>query len=680
MRNVKINKRQIFNFRQWTRKKYAVFKSLKKIIKICTLAIGYTIIAKPGLCKAQSIDTFGNKVYELDEVVVQSTLIEQKNAETGRSIEVIQGSQIQNLPVVSIDELLKYVPGLEGKSRNGFGVQTDFSIRGCNFNQVLVLIDGVKINDPLTAHFNSNIPVSPSEIDRIEIIRGPASAEYGPDATGGIINIITKTFSKEKQKSPLTADARILFGQENLVCTQGGLNYNSDKFKIGGGFLLNKSTGQLLKTGLRSDFNVNTISLSGSIQVSPAWSLSARTARDSRDFNAQRFYTSLPIDSAHETIVRYRQQMQLTRKVEKSITSFQASLLNTNDNYLLFPSYSASINKTSLFNLQLNNNFLISRNLNLAIGCTADWRSILSNNRGNHSLFHTGIFSLILFKPVEQLTINTGIRTDYDQSYKLHFLPQASISYQPLNRLLFRTSFGKSIRAADFTENYYNNEIKYLLSANQRLGNPFLKAEQSWSAEAGMDYNIIPGLIFSITGFNRWSTNLIDYEKTPARIIRNNNNLYIDSTYLYALNISKLNTSGLETRIGYRKNIAEKFKVSFTGGFTLVQSKNSTGTVSLYISSHAKQLFNSEFTIEYGSLSASVNCLYKKRDNQFSKQLDISLSSEYMVWNVSADWDVYKNKVFLTFTIDNVFDVHYSDILGAEMPQRWIMGGIKVRV
>ena len=199
MKQKLIRTKQLVRFKQWSNKRYAAFNSLKRTIKICTLAVAYSIVCKSVEVKAEGGDTTAIKTIEVDDVVVQSTLIELKNAQTGRSIEIIQGAQIQSLPVTTVDELLRYVPGIETQSRGAFGAQTDFTLRGSNFNQVLVLIDGQKINDPLTAHINSNIPISPSEIERIEIIRGSASAEYGPDATGGVINIISKTFSSNKQ-------------------------------------------------------------------------------------------------------------------------------------------------------------------------------------------------------------------------------------------------------------------------------------------------------------------------------------------------------------------------------------------------------------------------------------------------------------------------------------------------
>ena len=114
---------------------------------------------------------------------------------TGRSIWIIPGSLLRQLPVYSVDDLLRFIPGVEVQQRGPQGVQGDILIRGGTFQQVLVLIDGVRYNDPLTGHFNAYLPIDPLEIDRIEILKGPASAVWGSEAVGGVIQIFTKTFS-----------------------------------------------------------------------------------------------------------------------------------------------------------------------------------------------------------------------------------------------------------------------------------------------------------------------------------------------------------------------------------------------------------------------------------------------------------------------------------------------------
>ena len=124
---------------------------------------------------------------QIEEVSITATRIPMESYKTGRSVEIITAEHIAKQPATSVDELLRNIVGLNINSRNGFGVQADIGIRGSTFSQVLVLVDNVRFNDPLTAHFNNNIPVALADIDHIEVIKGPAGASYGSDAVGGLI-------------------------------------------------------------------------------------------------------------------------------------------------------------------------------------------------------------------------------------------------------------------------------------------------------------------------------------------------------------------------------------------------------------------------------------------------------------------------------------------------------------
>src|SRR5690606_12287921 len=92
----------------------------------------------------------------------------------------------------SVNELLSYVAGVDLRQRGPFGTQSDVSIDGSTFDQVLVLINGVKMSDPQTGHHLTNVPIPLSSIDHIEILRGPAARIYGVNALAGAINIITR--------------------------------------------------------------------------------------------------------------------------------------------------------------------------------------------------------------------------------------------------------------------------------------------------------------------------------------------------------------------------------------------------------------------------------------------------------------------------------------------------------
>lgn len=205
----------------------------------------FLMISLPSILSAQSLE-------EIDTIYVQTTRIPLKATETGRNISVIEGQDIQKMAFTSLDDLFRYIPGLEVQSRNAFGAQGDITMRGATFSQVLVLVDGMKLNDPLTAHFNSNIPVTPAEIERIEVLRGAASALYGADAVGGVINIITKGYNN-KQEAETRAEGQVNYGQHRLVNAQQGFSIRKDKLYVGGGFSMNQSDGEFISEKILED-------------------------------------------------------------------------------------------------------------------------------------------------------------------------------------------------------------------------------------------------------------------------------------------------------------------------------------------------------------------------------------------------------------------------------------------
>jgi len=128
-----------------------------------------------------------------DSVVVTASRVASAARTTGRRVSVYTRQDIASLSVNSVDQLLDVVAGLDVQSRGGFGVQSDLKMRGSTFNGVLLLLDGARVNDPYTGHFLMDLPVPLSEIARVEVLHGPATALYGPDALGGVVHLITKT-------------------------------------------------------------------------------------------------------------------------------------------------------------------------------------------------------------------------------------------------------------------------------------------------------------------------------------------------------------------------------------------------------------------------------------------------------------------------------------------------------
>jgi len=146
---------------------------------------------------AQNTDT----IAFLPETTIQANRIQEQVLQSAKSILILDRADLEALPAQTIQEALQYINGVHISSRSFAHVQADISIRGGTFDQVLILIDGVKLNDAQTGHHNMNIPIPMEMVERIEVIKGPGARIYGPNAFAGVINLITKSKPDSKIKA-----------------------------------------------------------------------------------------------------------------------------------------------------------------------------------------------------------------------------------------------------------------------------------------------------------------------------------------------------------------------------------------------------------------------------------------------------------------------------------------------
>lgn len=132
------------------------------------------------------------RAIRLDTLQVTASPVHTASSRTPRSVWVIEREDIERAPAANLADLLAQQPGLSIQRRGAPGVQADLGIRGSNFEQTLILIDGVPIQNPQAGHHNLDIPVPMAHIERIEIVKGPGAIQYGGSATGGVINLITR--------------------------------------------------------------------------------------------------------------------------------------------------------------------------------------------------------------------------------------------------------------------------------------------------------------------------------------------------------------------------------------------------------------------------------------------------------------------------------------------------------
>src|SRR6188768_1435238 len=149
-------------------------------VRLC--ALGALLAAAP----ATAQDTYRQTV------VVTAAASPVELGSITRTMTIITRQQIEALPAHSVADVLRLVPSVDVRARGIAGVQTDFALRGANFGQALVLVDGVRLNDAQSGHHNGDIPVPLDAVERIEILQGPGSSLFGADAFGGTVNVITR--------------------------------------------------------------------------------------------------------------------------------------------------------------------------------------------------------------------------------------------------------------------------------------------------------------------------------------------------------------------------------------------------------------------------------------------------------------------------------------------------------
>lgn len=310
---------------------------------------------------------------------------------TGRNILVIKGDQFSKLPVHSLDELLRYLPGIEVQMRGPMGAQSDIVLRGGTFQQVLVIIDGIRINDPNTGHFNSYIPVVPTEIEPIEILKGASSAIYGTEAVGRVINIITKTFAAKRDQKTQQLTAQGAAGQYGLLNGHLGGYYQKGNTAVAAGVLSNNASGQQQR-GTRGFFYNTSASASVNQFINKYWNVSLRSAFDRRDFAAQNFYTTFKSDTATEKVSSFWNQINLNYAKLRHNFSLNIGYKATKDTYKFNTGAPANENKSNLLQGLAVYNWKAGENTTFTTG--AQWinKRMTSNDRGNHTLNQAGTF------------------------------------------------------------------------------------------------------------------------------------------------------------------------------------------------------------------------------------------------------------------------------------------------
>ncbi|MFH1197225.1 MAG: TonB-dependent receptor [bacterium] len=589
-----------------------------------------TIFLFGAICNAQS-----DKVYNMNEIIVTSGRAPITFLDLSRTVSVINSDEIKSLPVNNIQDLLKFVNAVDMRARGAEGVQGDVSIRGGNFEQTLILIDGIKMNDAQTGHHNLNLPISLSNVERIEILKGQGSRIFGPNAFSGAINIITK---KAKDNS---LSAQVLAGGNGLYEVDFSSNLN---FGSGISISKKKSDGYRPNTA----FDIFNLSFSQNILLGTG-SINLFYGYVDKKFGANSFYSDRFPNQWEHTSTKI---FNTTAEVDVSgiLISPKVYFRINDDDYYLDknrPDWEHSIHKTDSYGGEIQASF--KGNLGTtAFGAEFGNEKIQSTKLGSHGRSKGGIFFEQVCDISDQLIISAGFFVFKYAEIGWKLWPGFESSYKLNSDTKIYASIGKAFRLPSFTELYY------VSPAN--MGNTKLHHEETINYEIGFTYfqNLFQT---NISLFLKDGNNLIDWVR-------------FDKNEPWKVeNVTNVSTIGSEINLVFSPQYffeeSPVYKIGIQ--YTYLSADMISGNFdSKYLLDNLKHQLVLETAVLL-PLEVNMNWFfrYQQRVNFYSNFInDIRFSKRI------SDFNFFIN-------ISNVFNQSYNDVYGVPLPGRWISAGLK---
>lgn len=480
-----------------------------------------------------SVSQISIAVETTEPVIVTATRTAQTADESLASVTVITRDDIEKSQSPAIAELLKTQAGIDFGRNGGIGQSTSVFMRGTNSDHILVLIDGVRVSSTTTGIFAwGQMPVS--QIERIEIVRGPRSALYGSDAIGGVIQIFTR-----KNKG---VTARVEAGSYNKHGIQAGwgggeqikFNINAEFIDIGGFSSLNRGSSYIPDDDGYENRNIST-SVSMPIGNIHSMDISFLHSDGISEYDG----SNASINERNESINQVF-STKLKSQLQNNWLS-QFSLGYSRDDSR---AYSGSPSKvdTSRKSIDWQNDFLIDNKNTIIAGLSYshDSGKKANPNTGivtfNHSVSSRSVFLNWTHK-INSISFDLGGRYENHSAYDNHTTLHAATGFDLSENLNLYASYGEGYKTPDINELFHPGS--FYLGVWNYSGNSNLKPEETESFEIGMKYKLSASQLIELNAYKTDAKNLIDYQGTNNQ----------------AINVSKADMSGFEAIWKYNKNL-----------------------------------------------------------------------------------------------------------------------------
>jgi vitamin B12 transporter len=594
------------------------------------------------------------------------------------SITVISREEIEQKQVLYLSELLRDVPGFAVSQAGGAGSQTQVRVRGAEANHLLVLIDGVRANDPsANDEFQYQFALT-SNIERIEIIRGPQSATWGSDAVAGVINIIRKK----------TVDSHFLSGNVeagSFDTFSGGMEggYSGDALDINAAVsFLDTGGTNISRNGGEKDGAEN-ITGNMSLQYDASDAIRLRLSANLLDASSEYddidyFVTGLPVDADRLTETQ-QSFLSGTLNYEPPQSHWSANLSvnwmdSDNDNFSDGNWTSATAAETLEF--RIRGGVSLGDKHNHRVGFALEREEVDFSQRGQASLYGdpnqdqsyqaSGYALEYVGKPMAGFTWTASARLDDYSDFDDARTWQLAASYQISAAHRLRGSVGTGSKTPTFTERYGFFEDLF-------LGNPDLKPESSRGWEIGLESN---------WSDNRHQLQLAYFDQNLQDEI--DGFVFDPDTFLFTARNKDTDSKrrGIETIFDTRLGKALTLAASYT--YTDATEKDGAGQ-SVEEVRRPKHMggitANYRFADEKGNLNLNLQYNGSQQDIFFSPQTYTSefiKLDAYTLLNLAASWKLTQS-LELTGRVSNLLDEDYEEVLGFARPGRGVYAGLRGR-
>jgi len=638
-----------------------------KLMPCCVLALTFSA------CNVLSEDLVPTTPQKTTEVVVVANRLATDSEKIASSVTSISKEQIQNQDQNSVADVLREVQGVDVVQNGSLGGNTAVFMRGANSEHTLVLIDGVEANNPINPNRSYNFAnLSTSNIERIEVLRGPQSTLYGSDALGGVISIIT-----EKGQGAPTASASFEAGSyrtflENARSSGavGEFNYSLSASRLDS---RNISSADAKFGNAEHDPYQNT-------------AFSTRLGYEaSRDLDANLIFRyqggradldnsgGLGSDDpnrvllAREFFLRGELNLDLIEDLLKQSYAVSLADQSYDDDNDPDPDHPLDILRSDfsgrLLKYELINTLTINKDVRFLAGietkeerASSDFHSDgefgpFDSNFDDRTVRNNAFFGQGLFSFLNSASATAGIRVDNHEKFGSEVTYKIAPAYLlEQTGTKFSGTFGTGFKAPSLYQLY------------SEFGSLDLKPERSVGVDGGIEQRIL-GDKLKLGGTYFWNhfKNLITFDP--------NTNLFE--------NTERARTSGYEIYLDAKPADA----LALRSSLTLLDTKDQTTDEKLLRRPHVKLGFNLNFkATEDLKLNLGLVYVGRRDDNDFSSfpASRVTLPG-YAVVNFAAAYSISKN-LDLVARVENLFDKDYEEVLGYGTRGAGAYAGFRVKM